>query len=958
LGQQNPKPPDQPLAETPKRPRWGLILAGTSGLAAGWIAAGSVGLLGHPLRRGLVCAALMAAVLVALPRGGKIWPWLALLLAAALAAAMIASPLPPMNVLATAVLLAVLAWGWPEPDRRVLLLAAETVTVLAIYRLALTSIPLVWLAADSCGWLVGRAAGTLTGGPLHVGATFAGLDFLLSMGYLAVRATLAADCPARRKIRWVVAFLLAILVLHCGYLTVLRFSTDLLSVAAPELVEGAESAAVEFGTDASKSFAQHAKDLIPWNLPALAAVFQCLMAGIILTRTSSRNNADQRPSPAGARPLATLRRAHACALLMLAAVVPLATTLCWQRLDLRDKKVVVYKEGFLNWLKPTHGDYGRLGSGMYGMLPIYLESLGAECVISPELSEDDLRDADAVVLIYPNEPWKEGQLDRIWDFVRSGGSLLVLGEHTVREEDGGDRINDVLDPTSMRVRFDSSMFAVGGWLQSYEPLAHPTTAGVTDEENTFGVVIGATVDAGWPARPVLVGRWGWADPGDAAAGESMMGNRRYDLGEKLGDLLLVAEQPFGKGKVIVFGDTSGFTNGLTVGCHEYTSRLYAYLADGKTTCQATWRQWVGLLAAAWLVVLLAWRPSAWHIVAVAVVVSVSLTVSTRASDRAAEVLPDGRAQTPNNLAYIDVSHLHAFSREGWRSEGVMGLCLTLMRNGYLPLMLPEVTEERLSRARLLISVAPAKPYSIRERQAIENFVRDGGIFICTVGYEEAEPLHPLLSKLGYYVGGDPETWETTTGEPVPLGHFKTPFFDGGDYRAYVRFHAAWPIDCDDPNRLVVSHYPPDKLLIVVRRVGRGLVAVIGDTCFAMNKNLELESGVPFEGKRENADFWRWFLALLGEREEEMWYPPKPEEPADAEPATGTPPEDDAPTADDEAATDTRPGDATVPDPDKANAADSAAVDEDTADPQTSPPGEAPPAADTNSVSEPVEEEAP
>ena len=44
----------------------------------------------------------------------------------------------------------------------------------------------------------------------------------------------------------------------------------------------------------------------------------------------------------------------------------------------------------------------------------------------------------------------------------------------------------------------------------------------------------------------------------------------------------------------------------------------------------------------------------------------------------------------------------------------------------------------------------------------------------------------------------------------------------------------------------------------------------------MNKNLERESGEPFEGMRENADFWRWFLALLGEGD--MWYPPRPEQP--------------------------------------------------------------------------------
>lgn len=109
------------------------------------------------------------------------------------------------------------------------------------------------------------------------------------------------------------------------------------------------------------------------------------------------------------------------------------------------------------------------------MLPEFLQSYGAECVVSPKLSESDLQGAHLLVLIFPNKPWGDGQLERIWRFVREGGSLLVLGEHTVREKEGGNRFNDVLQPTAMRVAFDSSMFEVGGWLESYEALSHPAT---------------------------------------------------------------------------------------------------------------------------------------------------------------------------------------------------------------------------------------------------------------------------------------------------------------------------------------------------------------------------------------------------------------------------------------------------------------------------------------------------
>ena len=133
---------------------------------------------------------------------------------------------------------------------------------------------------------------------------------------------------------------------------------------------------------------------------------------------------------------------------------------------------------------------------MYGMLPHFIRGLGAACLVSPSLAAEDLQNADVLALIYPNEPWEPGQLERIRAFVERGGSLLVFGEHTVREKEGGARFNDVLPPRSLQVLYDSATFAIGGWLHSFEALAHPITAGVGDDRNQFGIVIGASLQIG------------------------------------------------------------------------------------------------------------------------------------------------------------------------------------------------------------------------------------------------------------------------------------------------------------------------------------------------------------------------------------------------------------------------------------------------------------------------------
>jgi hypothetical protein len=378
----------------------------------------------------------------------------------------------------------------------------------------------------------------------------------------------------------------------------------------------------------------------------------------------------------------------------------------------------------------------------------------------------------------------------------------------------------------------------------------------------------------------------------------MMGNHKYDAGEKLGDQLLAAEQRFGRGRIMVFGDTSGFTNGILFGSHDFVTRLFAVL------CEDAWISSSRLiLAVLGLALLLAglWqfscslhnetadlhgRPAsrlltaAATITVVALAFAVSLSASVRWTHRAATVLPDG-GHAPNRLAYLDASHLERSSSEAWRDDGIGGLQLTLMRNGYVVLGLHDFDAERLKRAGLLISLAPSRRFTVREIRAVREYIEGGGTFICTAGWPESGASRELLADLGFYVGG---IGAATSGqpEPKPFGHFKAPYFNGGDYMAFVRFHAAWNVESTDSEARPIAYGPrdakgppdqPDPSVILMRRIGQGKAVVIADSDFATNKNLEREGGQPFEGMRENADFWRWLLAdLTGQP---TWTPPRP-----------------------------------------------------------------------------------
>jgi len=825
------------------------VAAVLCGVAAAWIAAGSVGLLAHPLRRLLVLMALLLMLLAHRPRRLEAGPLLGLVAALALSVWLLSSSLPAVNAGAATVLLAYLAFTSAGQARSILLTSSVAVAVLMFYRAAVTSIPSLWLAADAVAGALGRLAGLITGQRLHVGATFAGLDFLVLSGTFC--GLWLAHTPPPRRTRALYAFL-GILGVHLGYLAVLSAVPSLLAVLPGPGTE----------TGGQRWWIAWVRKGVPWNVPVLACGLHLIVIAALLRWSAWIAAAKPVGSP---RPrLLSRRYAWPAAALVVAGVFPIVTSFYPVRPSLQGKKIVMYEKGFLNWLKPEHGAYGRLSGGMYGMLAPFLESLGAKPIISPDLSDKDVRDADLLVIIFPNEPWQEGQLERIWTYVRGGGSLLVLGEHTTREPDGQNRFNEVLGPTAIRVAFDSATFAVGGWLQSYEAIAHPATAGVPDEGNQFGVVIGASLETRWPARPVLMGRWGWSDWGNEASPRAMMGNDRLDPGERLGDLVLVAEQRLGRGRVWVFGDTSGFTNGINVGSHVFTARVFAYLAGCSTWAHPWWRELAGLLLGAVLVGFVTRRETAFLTPAAVLVFAGALTVCANSTARAADVLPDGRYRTPNNLAYVDASHLEAYSRESWRPPALGGFALTLMRNGYVTLSLPEVSTQRLERAALLVSIAPSREFSKGELAAVRDFMARGGIFIIMAGYDSPAASHHLLAEFGFAIG-------TGAGEPEPMGYFKSPYLRSEDRQVHVRFHAGWPVTCQDPQAQVIAGGRDNAPIILMRRVEVGKVVAIGDAYFASDQNIESQEGEPIEGLRENADFWRWLISYL--RGGSPWVPP-------------------------------------------------------------------------------------
>lgn len=881
-----PPPPNPPSAESSVP---APALSVSAGLLAAWIAAGSLGLDAPLLRHAAVWAALATSVLAWWPgrraeaeshtTKRTVWPWGWSVVAGAVLLG-IATGLgnPLWTVLGVGLVLLILEQTQTPNLGREMRLAAIAVLGFGLYRIADTTIPAVWWLSDRLASVASDLAGGILGCPLSLGPSFLGLDFLVLSGLFYAGWLWASPRP-----RWGRALVAAaaLAVGHLVYLDVLGHVPAILAWVPPTPPvppSNLEQTPVWFWGDSLRA-------LLPWGLPILAGVIHATVAAAMVRWAPLRRGIDccarrmERRVPLRLRSDALLRW------LPIALAVIASLLLTWEpiRTDLGGKRFVAYEESFLDWNRPQHDAYGQDTAGTLGMLSDLIESLGGQFSRSKQLSAEELAKADVLLVLHPNVPWPAERRQRVWDYVAAGGSLLVAAENFILEEGRTSRFNELLAGTSIAVQNDSALSPTSGWRGALAGSCAACDADLIARPEFLGLLAGSSLRVGCSARPLLVGRWGWSDPGSDAA---LTGAGRWEPGERLGDLVLAAQQRYGAGRCLVLGNTSSLSNVMLPGSFSYVGRLLGSLAHGSGGPGDAWRQVLGLIALVLLAVLLGMRPEPIRVGTAVLVLGSAMALILNVNASRAAVLPEGRPGQAHPVAYIDASHHEAYTGLDWGDRGITGLALTLMRNGYLPLLLPECSTARLQRAALLISIGPARPFGASEREAVRQFLEQGGSMLVTAGAEDAEGSAGLLAEYGLSVPRSPAGRDPAEPEPEPEGCIFGSYLNLPDAKAaQVVFDAVWPLEAHESSWIARVRDSNNRPIVAMRPVGKGTLAVIGDTRFALNKFLERADGEPVRGGRHNAYFWRWFLTVLTRRPE--WQPP-PEAaaPAATEDSTG------------------------------------------------------------------------
>ncbi len=648
---------------------------------------------------------------------------------------------------------------------------------------------------------------------------------------------------------------------------------------------GAASIAL-LAANAAFLYVQNQPSLMPQSARAqffsLALFFAlCLPVVGYVHAARPRRVRPARGSVAGAMPkLEGTERAWASPLQISAAalallfVTSIALAVWPGRSDAHPPKVLFLNDGFLDWDRPLYGRYGPFESGMFGSLVDYLQGTGASCRFNRDLAAESLRGADVLVIINPTNRWHAGQLQAVWDYVAGGGSLLVLGDHT---DIMGSKapLDALLAPVNIRFNFDSGFPARPEWRDCLGALIHPLTLRVQRASDAV-ISVGATLDVAAPAFTVVRGRYGFADLGNQLNVQgAYLGDYRYQKGEQLGDVPLVAAAYHGRGKVLVFGDTSPFQNGALA----FSFSSFVHYVFGWLTTE-DWRHWGvlkwawGLLAMVSVACLARWGPS-WTGAAGGVTLAAAVALGLHI-ERARRTPPVLNVR----VALIDRTHANRISLAPLQPDSVGPLTITLLRNRLLPLIMNEWSEQELRRATVLVTTAPAQRFSRTELRALSQFVRNGGLLLINCGWEEkGNATKALLDEFGFDILRVPlgpypvqrsenhlpgqaqfiNAWPVVVTEPTlkaafaeasaayrpplldraqsqQLAHLLSPLTGANDTSMARSTRTESTIATNEVRVLFQTSdgYP----VVVARRIGEGSVVVIGDTFFLGNDNLE------------------------------------------------------------------------------------------------------------------------
>lgn len=430
---------------------------------------------------------------------------------------------------------------------------------------------------------------------------------------------------------------------------------------------------------------------------------------------------------------------------VLACLLPLGIVLSgWHGETPRVGRVLVYRDNAGDFHVPTVKTWGKRAAGRFGLLCEYVRAIGYPSEFTgPGKLTKDLPGAVGLIMPQPTKRLSAEDIKALRRFVYLGGGMLYLGDHT-NVGRCMEPASEVLAPYGVALKFDTVLPSRSGWWADLVARDHPAVRGLRNERCQSGWWVGASLRVSPLATPLLVGTRCYSDWGNARNSKrAYLGNYRIDRGERVGDLVLAAAgASSGRGRVIVFGDTSSPQNLAASQAWEFLSSMLAWLTSRPEWPGWAWVRVVGLVCMVTGCVGLALVVGRPLVLACVVLAALVLCLAPRGFTPVQLLSRSGR-----ETVLVHMPPLSRSSLELMREDGPWGTLLSIARGGKLPHTVVDLRQWDLSRARHLVMLAPGSPLTRRERDMLSRWVTGGGQLVLSCGPEDWASVRrmPILS---------------------------------------------------------------------------------------------------------------------------------------------------------------------------------------------------------------------
>ncbi len=352
-----------------------------------------------------------------------------------------------------------------------------------------------------------------------------------------------------------------------------------------------------------------------------------------------------------------------------------------------------------------------------------------------QLNAIGLTNWDVVVLKTPALSYTDAECQAIRDYVRHGGGLWVIGDHT--DLMGMTSIaNRLLAPWGVSFNADACNDLMTGYFSEYKPIfgwPHPLTAGL----HHLGFLTSCSIECSTPYfESVIPGYNLLSDPIDYSV-PSFFGDMTYASRKAAGVLKQCVALRIQAGRVLVLADSTPFSTFCLYenGHDEFTLRCIDYLrrrnADRQWTRRILLAVWmgVGVSAAHFARRRRRWNPAL--IASAFAGVVVGRTILYEAYEWTSRSYE--RAGPPQEVVFLDNGVLAQFPPPIGLPDLAPAVTFNSLRMLPYELNVPSRLchgfDEVSKTTRLLVAVYPTKNWSHREVSRIAQFVESGGALV-------------------------------------------------------------------------------------------------------------------------------------------------------------------------------------------------------------------------------------